>query len=95
MAKVFLDAGTRVCLRNATLRIGASGTVLDGVLDWTWMLTMAENNDPATAEIGESIGFLGSSVDGKNYEVFFDNATSRMYYDTEVFTFASATKPEK
>nr|WP_314659140.1 hypothetical protein [uncultured Pseudomonas sp.] len=85
MAKVFLEAGRRISLNGAHMRVGASGTVVDAVA-----LADIYENDP-TKPYGYGHGFgticidqeIDGVIEGVTYDVYLDMDSGKFWYDDE------------
>lgn len=82
MAKVYLEPGQAVDLCSASIRIGASGTIVDVQVDWT--LTAIRCDQSPERDNGGS-NAIGQIVDKKNktFSVFLELETGRLWFDDE------------
>lgn len=79
MARKYLEAGHRLFLNGAVLRVGASGTVVDAQIDWDGT-TESNGNDPT-----KNGNAIGSIIDDERwtYDVYIEVKTSRLWFDDE------------
>lgn len=72
MSKIYIAAGQQVTT-DLVVRIGATGTVVDIVPDWT----ATENS------CGGSVGTFFSKKHPHAYDVYLEEHTGRLWYDDE------------
>lgn len=78
MAKQCLEAGQQFTLSGGAMRVGASGTVVDSVIDWSETSVYCGNNP---SEPGSGVGSIVN--EGITYDVFFDPYSGKLWFDTE------------
>ena len=82
MARKYLDAGHRLQLSGAILRVGASGTVVDAQIDWDGTVDYCGNDPDDTKVIWKGIGTI---IDDEKwtYAVFMEVNTGKLWFDDE------------
>lgn len=79
MAKIYLEAGREFQLSGGPVRVGASSTVVDAIIDW---VGVGEYNRPITLEphVGDYV--VGAIVDrGTTFDIRLEKSTGRLWYD--------------
>ena len=73
MAQIYLEPGFKFDLRGGSVRVGASGTVVDAVLDWGDVL----------AYCGVEDGVGSFTRCGDTFSVYLEEDTGKLWFDDE------------
>lgn len=80
MAKIYLEPGREFILAGGPVRVGATATNIDSVLDWTGVALHSASGGKLAAD-----NVVGTIVNSErlSFDVRLEQATGRFWYDDE------------